>query len=207
MISLISMGCVLFCNPARAGLFDSVFDGRRQGFVFGGGIGAGVTLFSEEFGYWEENEGGIAYNFEIGYAPSNKYRICFLDGGMILTRGFAEKWREWNETVPVILPIFFSAFYWILMSDQLWGVSLTRYMKETSPSLFFNGGAGVYLPFAYMFEKEKDFEPKPGPGLCAGFGYEFQGGTAIALDMIWGKPSNVDVYDISFLLQFKKFYY
>ena len=104
MIPLISMLCVLLCNPACAGLFGSVFDGDRQGFVFGGGIGAGVTLFSGEHGYWAENEGGIAYDFEIGYAPLNKYRICFMDRGMILTRGFAEKWREWNETVPVILP-------------------------------------------------------------------------------------------------------
>lgn len=199
---------VLLYNTAHAGVFGSVFDGHRRGFLMEGGIGAGVTIFSQEHGFWRKTEGGIAFDLKIGYAPSNQLAICFMNRGMILTRGLSKEWREWNRIIPVIAPIFFTVVGgWKLFSNDIWSVSVTRFLKDTSPTIYFDGGIGVYLPFAYHYKRDEEFEPKPGLGLSASVGYEFSKGKVIAFDMIWGIPSNINVHDFSFLIQYKKLIY
>ncbi|MDH4222186.1 MAG: hypothetical protein OEV55_01455 [candidate division Zixibacteria bacterium] len=169
----------------------NAFDGKRKGFILGGGIGPGVTLLKSTVSYsswfdeheysessdWE-SKFGLITNFKIGYAPSDHVEIYFT---------VKDSW-------------YGSTIYWgglesedVVMASGFWGPGVTYYFKPEAPSYFITGGFGLStlsLPF------ESDAEIKFGGGVFAGAGYEFARHYSVELDLMWGKVSNFALFGI-----------
>jgi hypothetical protein len=184
LVILIVMAVLLFTSNANA------FDGKRKGFVLGGGLGPGLTLQKEtiEYSGWFEGESsessgweskfGLVTNFKIGYAPSDLVEIYFT---------VKDSW-------------YGSTIYWwgvesedVIMASGFWGPGVTYYFKPEAPSYFITGGLGVStlsLPF------ESDAEIKFGGGLFAGAGYEFKRHFNVELDLIFGEVHSLSLFGI-----------
>jgi len=141
---LLFISTLLTCANAYA----HVFDGKRQGFQFGLGLGAHTS----ELGYQSnfapsdvEAEQRLAISFRVGYGFSN--RVVGQFGGKAGS---------------------------ILINDQpaglaIVGVGGSFYLTELSPSLYLTGlvgGATVGL------DDEEDDETDTGDGWLVGIGYE-----------------------------------
>ena len=164
------------------------FNGKRKGFIIGGGLGAGFTTFKETvtsdwLGILEEskreNKFALTTNFKIGYAPSNLLEIFFTvkDSWFSSTVYFLDE-RSGED---------------VIMASGFWGPGVTYYFKPEAPSYFITGGFGVStlsLPF------ESHSEIKFGGGLYAGAGYEFRNHFNVELDLGWGKPKSLALFGI-----------
>ena len=55
------------------------FDGERNGFIIGGGLGVGYLSNTTSPGFSLDNDSRIVFqtNFKIGYAPSNTLEIFY----------------------------------------------------------------------------------------------------------------------------------
>lgn len=168
------------------------FNGKRKGFIIGGGLGPGFTTFKETikihsfFGSeteivesQRENKFGLSTNLKIGYAPSNLLEIYFT----VKDSWFSSEVYFLGE----------SSTEDVIMASGFWGPGVTYYFKPEAPSYFITGGVGVStlsLPF------ESHSEIKFGGGLYAGAGYEFRNHFNVELDLGWGKPSSLELFGI-----------
>jgi len=65
--------CVVVFILASTNVF--AFDGKRKGFIIGGGIGGGFLSNKTSFGSSSNTESeGVFLTLKIGYAPSNTLR-------------------------------------------------------------------------------------------------------------------------------------
>jgi hypothetical protein len=166
----------------------NAFNGKRKGFIIGGGLGAGFTTFKETvtsdwLGILEEsqreNKFALATNFKIGYAPSDFLEIFFT----VKDSWFSSKVYFFGE----------SAGEDVIMASGFWGPGVTYYFNPEAPSYFITGGVGVStlsLPF------ESHSEIKFGGGVYAGAGYEFRDHFYVELDLGYGKPSSLSLFGI-----------
>jgi len=166
----------------------NAFNGKRKGFIIGGGLGPGFTTFKETItsdwlGILEEsqreNKFALTTNFKIGYAPSNLLEIYFT----VKDSWFASKVYFFGE----------SSSEDVIMASGFWGPGVTYYFNPETPSYFITGGVGLStlsLPF------ESHSEIKFGGGLYAGAGYEFKNHFNVELDLGWGKPSSLALFGI-----------
>jgi hypothetical protein len=168
------------------------FNGKRKGFIIGGGLGAGFSTFKETvtihdfFGSGtevleseRENKFALATNFKIGYAPSNLLEIFFT----VKDSWFSTKVYFLDE----------SSGEDVIMASGFWGPGVTYYFNPEAPSYFITGGFGVStlsLPF------ESHSEIKFGPGVYAGAGYEFRDHFYVELDLGYGKPKSLALFGI-----------
>ena len=143
--------------------YSQAFDGQRQGFILGGGLGVGLTTYtysasgasSDRF-----NEVGFMTDFKIGYAPNEQVEIYysnklswFDEGGAVLAHGV--------------------------------GSAAVNYYLQPQMPWYISGGVGlgsVTAPF------EENSEYWVGFGFFGGVGYEFSRHFAVEFDMMLGFP-------------------
>jgi hypothetical protein len=152
------------------------FDGKRKGFILGGGLGFGMTSFSQtlEFGGLKEtsdteNKGAFATDFKIGFASDEQLEIYYASKvtWFSITNVYDED---------------------VIVANGLNAVGVTYNLKPTSPTYFVTGGIALAtwdLPFE---------NPAPdtwfGFGLYAGGGYEFAKHYSVELDLLYGNPGD-----------------
>jgi len=126
------------------------FNGNRQGFVLGGGLGiAPVSTWSVEsgpFGTIDESGAGIGLSFVIGHAWNEK--------NMIVYEGNVTGWQ--------------SDYYNMTVSQGFNGGAWYHYYAVPGNSAFTTFGLGLYL-----FDRESGSGNDIGPGFLAGGGFEF----------------------------------
>ena len=166
---------MVFCVTTVAGAFD----GERQGFILGIGVGAGLTSYTVTgaAGYeggtasWtsdRENEFPLMSDFKIGYAPNDLMEIYWMskvswfsvDGGL-------------GDDV--------------MIANGLGGLGVTYFFEPAAPSAFVSGGIG-FSSWTLPLEEDPP-DAWYGIGLSAGAGYEFATHWYVAGDVCWGKPS------------------
>lgn len=155
----------------------NAFDGKRKGFILGGGIGPGYTTFTQELAGYDPylgyvtiksdrvNKVGIMTDFKIGYAPTDYYEIYYASK----VSWFGMESGAGNVTI----------------ANGLGSLGATYYFKPVAPSPFIAGGIGLSTWSAPF---ESSTETWVGFGLFAGVGYEFIRHLNAELDLIWGKP-------------------
>ena len=104
---------ILFSGTAKA------WDGNRQGFIFGGGLGGGGAgmITSQGSGTYL----GVVTSLKLGYAPSDHVMIHYWGQQIWLSGGY---------------------FLGTIAAPCL---GITYYPSETSPSMFYTVGAGPTL--------------------------------------------------------------
>jgi len=136
----------------------SAWDGQREGFILGVGIGGGVTSFTHEVeasGIKEtsdrENKGGYATDFKIGYAFTNQFLLYYNNKSAWFNAN-----NEKGEEVTILC--------------AAGPIGISYYLSPDSPSLFLSAGGGVASWYAPL---ESDKEEQGGAGVFFGIGYEF----------------------------------
>jgi len=154
--------CVVVFILACTNVF--AFDGKRKGFIIGGGMGGGFlsnkTFFTSSSNI--ERVGVFLTKFKIGYAPSNTLEIYYMLEGL---------WWRRNR-----------------FTSTLFGVSavgITKYFDNVSETgLFVSGGIGFT---GFLQVSEGSFS---GYGLIGGVGYEFSRHWSIEADLLYSKTED-----------------
>jgi hypothetical protein len=141
------------------------FDGERNGFILGGGIGAGYTFDSASNNYKSNTDSRAVFltHFKIGYAPSNTFEMYYLSK--------VSWWGESDITFALGLSALAVTFY-------------TDTKTETGFSL--SGGIGLSTLSAPF---EEDLSSSDGFGLFVGGGYEFASHWNVELDLFYSSIS------------------
>ena len=153
------------------------FDGERNGFILGGGIGAGYlsNSFTYESYSKTDSRGAFVTNFKIGYAPSNTLEVYYIN-----------KVFWWSETD-------------ITYTLSLSAIAVTFYTDtETETGLSISGGLGLSSLSAPF---ETDLESSNGFGVFGGAGYEFANHWTVELDVLYSAISESGVDLNSFGVQ------
>lgn len=181
------------------------FDGNREGFILGIGIGPGYTSYretitSEHLVFPNEfvsernrqNKLGIATDFKIGYAPSNFLAIYY-------TNKVSWFGHKYSEIIADYHGLHFEKEYiekWTV-AYAITGIGVTYYFSPTAPSLFLSGALGysswffpsVEVNSEEFFEQENPFQnSRFGLGLAIGVGYEYSRHSNLEFGLCWGIP-------------------
>jgi len=144
------------------------FNGRRQGFVLGGGLGFGpmakVSVSNAPSGSDLDNS-GLAINFLIGYAWDEQNMIVFLRDGVT----YSER------------TIFGSN---LSLVQGFSGVGYFHYFGQPGKSFYITGGLGLqdWTPLESGYTAND-----PGIGLLIGGGYEFTRHVQVHSSLSFGK--------------------
>ncbi len=151
------------------------FDGKRSGFILGGGIGFGLASYTqtiEGFGMSltsdRENSGAIATDVRIGFASNEQLEIYFASKEIWfgLTNAYNEK---------------------VTIDNAVVALGVSYYLNPTVPAFFVTGGLGL-SSWSLPFESPSP-DPWVGFGLYGGAGYEFSKHYSFELDLMYGNPS------------------
>lgn len=172
-VSIISTVCMLLL--AYINIYS--FDGERNGFILGGGIGAGYTFDSASNNYKSNTDSRAVFltHFKIGYAPSNSFEMYYLSK--------VSWWGESDVTFTLGLSALAVTFY-------------TDTKTETGFSL--SGGIGLSTLSAPF---EQDLSSSNGFGLFFGGGYEFASHWNVELDLFYSTISEGNYNLTSFGVQ------
>ncbi len=158
------------------------FDGERQGFILGAGVGAGLTSYTQTVSYGSlsetsnrENAFGIMSDFKIGYAPSNVMEIYWMS---------KVSWFGMENALGGDVTI----------ANGIGGLGVTYFFQPTAPSAFVSGGIG-FSSWTAPFEEGAD--AWYGVGASAGAGYEFAPHWYVEGNVCWGNPSTEE-YGVDF---------
>ena len=141
------------------------FDGERNGFILGGGIGGGYLSSSTSYESYSttDNRGVFLTNFKIGYAPSNTLEIYYTS-----------KVSWWAETI-------------MTYALGISAIAATYYTDaETETGLSLSGGLGLSTLSAPF---ESSYGSSNGFGLFGGAGYEFAKHWSVELDVLYSTIS------------------
>lgn len=134
------------------------FDGNRKGFILGGGLGLGVTSFTQTVGGFgprltleRGRKLGLQTSFRIGYAPSEYGQIYWSNR----VSWFGMENNFGNH---------------VAIAHGIGGIGVTYYFHPVTPSFFITGVIGFSTWFT-LFESYPDI--LYGDGISGGFGYEF----------------------------------
>ena len=161
---------VLFCFVFAIFAHDlSAKSSNRKGFVFGLGVGGGLTLYEtteyqitfldvppyvmDRYVDGSGSSPGLATDFKIGYGISDKLMLLYTN--KVLWFSFQDP--DWSEAQATVTGASM--------------LSMTYFFKPTAPSLFASAGAGVSTWGAFPATEED--ESWLGLGLFAGVGFEF----------------------------------
>ena len=137
------------------------FDGERNGFILGGGIGAGYLSNSSSNDSYSntDSRGVFLTHFKIGYAPSNTLEIYYLSK--------VSWWGQSDITFTLGLSAIAATFYLDSATETGWSIS---------------GGLGLSSLSAPF---EEDSGSSDGFGLFVGGGYEFAKHWTVELDLLY----------------------
>ncbi len=157
------------------------FDGNRQGFILGAGVGPGLTSYNWEVGNYKsdsENKFSLITDFKIGYGPSNQLLIYWMSkvAWFSIEKGYGESTIYLNGVA---------------------GLGLSYYLEPEGASPYLTGGIG-YSSFGEPFEENADAEY--GPGIALGAGYEFAKHWSIEGNFTWSSPGNYNALGIRFTI-------
>jgi len=164
MKKFFSLFITLLFLSAHTNLYS--FDGERNGFILGGGIGAGYLSNSASFGSFSDTDNRAVFlsNFKIGYAPSNVLEIFYIS-----------KVSWWGES-DIIFTLGVSA------------VAVRYYIdKATETGWSVSGGFGLSALNAPF---EENLNSSNGFGLFAGGGYEFSNHWTVEFDLLYSAISD-----------------
>jgi hypothetical protein len=156
------------------GISAQAFNGQRKGFILGGGLGFGMTSYTQTLKQGSisitserENKGAFNTNFQIGYAPSDQVAIYYVSkvAWFSMTNAYDDE---------------------VTIASGAGGLGLSYYQKPVAPSLIFTGGIAV-SSWALPFEDDAP-DPWQGFGIYGGIGYEFARHVSAELDLVYGKP-------------------
>jgi hypothetical protein len=171
------IGWVVVAAICMAGMIVSnaqAFDGNRRGFFLGGGLGPGLTNFSQTVGYSifsvtsdRVNKASFLTDFKIGYAPSDKYQIYYFNyvSWFGLDNVFGDN---------------------VMIGNGVGGLGLTFYTQPQAPSTYFNFGIGLS---SWDAVSEDNGDTWWGVGIMLGGGYEFARHWALEGTFTYGHPS------------------
>jgi hypothetical protein len=144
------------------------FDGQRKGFILGGGLGLGITSFTEELGPFStdrENKFSFMTDFKIGYAPTEQVEIYYSSK------------VAWFD------------YFGITAAHGYGTAAVSYYLVPQSPTFFLSGGLG-FSSISAPFESNSDSDI--GFGFFVGGGYEFIRHFAVEVDLMYGQPTEGD---------------
>ncbi len=144
------------------------FDGQRKGFILGGGLGLGMTSFTEELGPFStdrENQFSFMTDFKIGYAPTEQVEIYYSSK------------VSWFD------------YFGITAAFGTGTGAVSYYLLPQSPTFFLSGGLG-FSSISAPFESNSDSDV--GFGFFVGGGYEFARHFAVEFDLMYGQPTEGD---------------
>lgn len=147
------------------------WDGQRQGFILGFGIGPGFTSFTQKIAIFEsdrETKGAIMTDFKIGYAPHNFLEIYYTS--KVSWFGLENVYGN-NVTI----------------ANGLGAAGVSYFFRPEAPSPFISGGLG-FSTWATPFEEGT--ETWSGLGIFVGGGYEFARHWRVEGYLSWGKPTH-----------------
>ncbi len=168
------LGVLVGCIVLSVATNVLAWDGQRKGFILGGGLGLGMTSFTQTLEFMgmsetspREDKFGFQTDFKIGYAPTDLLQIYYVS---------KVSWFELKN-------VFGDE---VTITSGLGGAGVSYYLQPEAPSAFFTGGIGIAtwdLPF------EERADAWAGFGLYAGAGYEFTRYWNVEFDFVWGNPS------------------
>ena len=156
---------IVFCIFLLAFSNTYSFDGERNGFILGGGIGGGYLMnsSSDKFASDTDSKAVFLTHFKIGYAPSNTLEVYYLNN--------VSWWGVSDVTFSLGLSALAVTFY-------------TDTKTETGFSI--SGGLGLSTLSAPF---EQDLKSSSGFGLFFGGGYEFASHWNVELDLLYSTIS------------------
>lgn len=156
----VSLVCALMlglgASPARA------FDGGRQGFLIGFGVGAGL-LDATNYSLGDGNS-GVQTDLKIGHGISEQWQVFYTG---------KQYWRSSD-----------GAF----MTGAFPALGTAYYLQPTTPSAFVTGGAGAWIMGAGAAGFGAGLSVI-GPGMFLGVGYEMARHVSLELDASTCAPS------------------
>jgi opacity protein-like surface antigen len=160
------LSTVIFLLIAFSNLYS--FDGERNGFILGAGIGGGYLSNSTSYESCSKTDSrGVFFtNFKIGYAPNNTLEIYYVSR--------VSWWGETNMTYALGLSAIAATYY----TDT-----------EAETGLSVSGGLGLSTLSAPF---ESGYGSSNGFGLFGGAGYEFARHWSVELDVLYSTISESD---------------
>ncbi len=165
------IACLTLCLATGA----SAFDGNRKGFILGGGLGLGLTSFTQTLEYTimdtsttsdRENKFAVMTDFKIGFGATEQVLVYYTN--KVSWFSIENVYKD-NVTI----------------ANGLGGVGVAYYFKPTGPSPYISGGLGLST---WMLPFESDADTWTGFGLVVGGGYEFSPHYSIEGNLVWGEP-------------------
>jgi len=163
------IACLTLCVATSA----SAFDGNRKGFILGGGLGLGLTSFTQTVEFMgmsttsdRENKFAVMTDFKIGYGATEQVLVYYTNK----VSWFSLE-NVYGDNVIIV--------------NGVGGVGMTYFFQPVTPSPYIMGGLGLSTwnaPF------EEGSEAWYGFGLAVGAGYEFSRHYSIEVNLTWGEP-------------------
>jgi opacity protein-like surface antigen len=151
----------------------TAFDGYRKGFILGGGLGFGLTNFSQELNDMSsdsETNLGVGTDFVIGGGINEKMMIHWVS---------KVAWTSMEN-------VFGNS---VTIASGFGGAALTGFINEVPPSLYWTVGLG-FTSWSAPFESGST--ASYGFGLLGGLGYEFTKHWTVEGGVTYGQPKETE---------------
>jgi len=153
---------------------SQVFDDQREGFIFGFGMGGGLTSIKRSLEHGgeaatsgRENRFSFQTDFRIGYARNEQSRLYWS------SRISWFSMREYYRSNLII--------------NGVGGLGYTYFFRPTAPSFYFSGSVGIST-WLSLFGDE--YSKWSGVGVTGGFGYEFVRHYSVELNVGYTRPAS-----------------
>ena len=152
-------------------------DGKRKGFIIGGGIGIGlfVNNYSLDTISSTNIEPAFIGDFRIGYAPSNSLEIYL----------FSAKYSGWYHQFDEDSGL--NAEENIL--NVFWGIEAAKYLGGEQSKLYLIGGLGYSI---IEVTSHPGLDIAGGLGIFGGIGYEFKKHWSVRAELLYNRLNNTD---------------
>jgi opacity protein-like surface antigen len=153
----------------------NAFDGQKKGFILGGGLGFGMTSFTQSFEGGgisitsdRENKGAFGTDFRIGWGVNERTAVYYT--GKISWFGID---NGYGESVTI--------------ADGIHGLGVTHSFRAWVPTWFVTGGLAL-ATWSAPFETNSG--TWNGFGFYVGTGYEFSKHYGVEFDVVYGNPGD-----------------
>jgi hypothetical protein len=138
----------------------SAFDGQRQGFLLGFGVGAGSYKIEDR-----DSKAGLVTDLKIGYGFTDQFQLFYTNK---VTWRSADDWDGDG-----------------LILHGLTGIGANYYFRPAAPSFFVGGGLGLASHGFISTDSDVDSESDSGFGFYLGGGFEFARHLNVEFSVLW----------------------